>query len=246
MLIDLHAHSSGISRCCRIPFEEVIREALAVGLDGIALTNHYQKSYITDGDFSAFARRYTQEFRNARAFGDTLGCRVFFGAEITMERHNGAHLLLYGIEERFLEENPTLFDLSQETLYRMVKEAGGVVVQAHPYRRQPNLLDPRFLDGVEVNCHPLYGKSDFSDMRTIAEENSLLLTCGGDYHADTYRPKCGVYLPDRLQNGVELGEYLLSADALRLCIHEPNTERPYDYPYERPFKKGIETKKVTP
>lgn len=34
MLIDLHAHSSGIGKCCGIPFEEVLKRALAVGIDG--------------------------------------------------------------------------------------------------------------------------------------------------------------------------------------------------------------------
>ncbi len=234
MLIDMHAHSSGISRCCRIPYDEVIRRALDVGLDGIVLTNHYQKNYVLDGDAAAFAKKYTDEFRSAKAYGDTVGCKVFFGAEVTMERHGGAHLLLYGIDERFIEENPTVFELSQEELYRTVKAAGGTVVQAHPYRGKQNLLDVRFLDGVEVNCHPLYGKSDFEEMLAIARANGLILTCGGDFHADTYRPRCGAYLPDHLQSGVEIGKYLLSAASLKLCIHEPNTEAAYDYLYVRP------------
>ena len=45
MLIDLHAHTSGISRCCRIPIPEVLRQTLDNGMDGIVLTDHYQKSY---------------------------------------------------------------------------------------------------------------------------------------------------------------------------------------------------------
>ena len=118
----------------------------------------------------------------------------------------------------------------------MVKAAGGTVVQAHPYRGKQNLLDVRFLDGVEVNCHPLYGKSDFEDMLAIASANGLILTCGGDFHADTYRPMCGVYLPDHLQSGTEIGKYLLSAPSLKLCIHEPNTEAAYDYLSVRPEK----------
>ena len=233
MLIDMHAHSLGISACCRAPFETVIQNALDIGIDGIILTNHYQKSYVQSGDFKAFAKRYTDEFRLAKAYGDTVGCKVFFGAEITMERYNGAHLLLYGIEDSFIEDNPSLFEFSQEELYRIVKAVGGTIIQAHPYRKTKNLLNVRYLDGVEINCHPLYGKSDFAEMVKIAKENSLLLTCGGDFHADTYRPKCGVYLPDYLQNGKEIGEYLLKTPSLKLCIHEPNTKEPYDYLYIR-------------
>ena len=197
------------------------------------MTNHYDKSYVCDGDCATFARRYIDEFRVARAYGDAVGCRVLFGAEVTMANYEGVHILIYGVDECFVEENPCLFDLSQEELYRIVKNVGGIVVQAHPFRGKKNLLDPRFLDGVEINCHPLYGKSDFSDMLTFAKENNLILTCGGDYHADTYRPKCGVYLPDHLKNNVEIGRYLLDVESLRLCIHEPNTENPQDYLYVR-------------
>ena len=49
MLIDLHAHSSGISRCCKIPAPKVLEISRDLGLDGIVLTNHYQKSYVKDG-----------------------------------------------------------------------------------------------------------------------------------------------------------------------------------------------------
>lgn len=234
MLIDLHAHSSGISHCCRIPYDAVIRTAREVGLDGIVLTNHYPKYYVTDGDYAAFAKRYTEEFRIAKAYGDSVGCKVFFGAEVTMERYGGAHLLLYAIPERFIEENPTLFDWTMEEMYNRVKAIGGTLVQAHPYRKVKNLLPTQYLDGVEVNCHPLYGKSDFADMVEIATESKLILTCGGDYHADTYRPKCGVYLPDDLSDGIELGRYLLEAPSLTLCVHEPNTEKPYAFEWTRP------------
>ena len=234
MLIDLHAHSSGISHCCRIPYDEVIRTAKEAGLGGIVLTNHYPKYYVTDGDYAAFARRYTEEFRLAKAYGDSVGMKVFFGAEVTMERYGGAHLLLYAIPESFIEENPTLFDWTMEEMYNRVKAIGGTLVQAHPYRKVKNLLPTEYLDGVEVNCHPLYGKSDFADMVEIATENHLILTCGGDYHADTYRPKCGVYLPDTLADSVELGRYLVEAPSLTLCVHEPNTEMPVIFHWKRP------------
>ena len=38
MLIDLHAHSSGISRCCKIPAPKVLEVSRDLGLDGIVLT----------------------------------------------------------------------------------------------------------------------------------------------------------------------------------------------------------------
>jgi hypothetical protein len=241
MLIDLHAHSSGISECCEIAYDGAIRAAKEKGLDGIVLTNHYQKAYVKDGDSLAFAKRYIEEFRIAKAYGDSIGFKVFFGAEVTMEKYGGAHLLLYGITEDFLLENSTLFDFTMQEMRDTVKHFNdkAAIVQAHPYRKVKNLLPVEFLDGVEVNCHPLYGKSDFSDMVKIAGESNLILTCGGDYHADTYRPECGVYLPNTLSDSVELGHYLLTSPTLTLHIQEPNTDSPYDFEWKNPLTAHV-------
>ena len=50
MLIDMHAHSSGISTCCRIPAAAVIEAAAEAGIRGLIMTNHYNKSYVQDSD----------------------------------------------------------------------------------------------------------------------------------------------------------------------------------------------------
>ena len=234
MIIDMHAHSSAISPCCLIPCDEVLRRAKEAGLDGIALTNHYQKSYVKGGDATAFAHFYTEEFRKAEAVGETLGMKVFFGAEVTLERYGGAHLLLYGISTDFLISNAEIYDWSLADIRRAVAAQGGAMIQAHPYRKTKHLLDARLLDGVEVNCHPLYGHSFFEEMLVIASENHLILTCGGDYHADTYRPRCGTHLPDDMTNAA-LGKYLVGAEAITLRIQEPNEEQVYEYSYQRPL-----------
>lgn len=70
MLTDLHAHSSGISKCCRIPYNEVIQTALQNGIDAIVLTNHYQSSYIGEDGLDGFVERYIDEYcRSVRSFG---------------------------------------------------------------------------------------------------------------------------------------------------------------------------------
>jgi histidinol phosphatase-like PHP family hydrolase len=43
MLIDLHAHSKGISKCSRIDGIDNIELAKSIGLDGFILTNHNHK-----------------------------------------------------------------------------------------------------------------------------------------------------------------------------------------------------------
>ena len=234
MLIDLHAHTGGISKCCRIPADKVVQAAKDVGLDGIVLTNHYQKDYAPDGDYAAFAARYTQEYHLTRAYGDALGLRVFFGIEVTMARYGGVHLLIYGVEDDFAIRHPALFDLTQKELYDLVKENGGTLIQAHPYRQGVDrMLDLSLLDGIEINCHPLYEGTHLQALADIAAQNALLLSCGGDYHADTRRPHCGVYLPDDVQSSKDICTYLAAAEQITLCVQEVEDTFSHDYVYHR-------------
>lgn len=234
MLIDLHAHSSGISCCCRISFEEVLKQALLRGVDGIVLTNHYQKSYILDNKVTDFVNKYISEFYAAEQYGKKIGCKVFFGVELTMENYTNVHMLIYGVEPEFLLKYPTLFDCTQEELYSIVKANNGILVQAHPFRNNTTVLNVEFLDGVEINCHPLYQKSYSSELSEIALKNKLILTCGGDYHGDTYRAKCGMILPDDIKSSADLRLFLLSDKEKILCVQEPNTD---DYIWLNPKKQ---------
>ena len=211
MLIDLHLHSSAISTCCKISLEDGLTLAKEMGMDGAVLTNHYVKNYVKDDDYAAFARRYMEECKRAVTLGKELGMPVFWGIELTPEYNPKVHLLIYGVGEDFLLRYPTLFDWDLPTIYQRVKEAGGILIQAHPFRYGEHLQELRYLDGVEVNCHPGCADTYLERVYRIADENGLILTCGGDFHKDTVRPLCGMYLPDDLADSKAVAEYLKTA-----------------------------------
>lgn len=237
MLVDLHSHTSGISKCCRIDAKRVIECAEAVGIDGLAITNHYQKSYVIDGDAAEFAERYIEEYNYTANLGKAAGVKIFFGVEVTMEWNCAVHILIYGIDDDFIRDNPTMFEYSQQTLYKKVKEYGGAMIQAHPYRNGSEVIDISALDGVEINCHPMYKNSYSDELLAIAGKNNLTVTCGGDFHADTYRAKCGVYIPNDFSDGIELGKYISEAETVQMCVQEPNEEQIKEITYYRNGKK---------
>lgn len=223
MLIDLHAHSSGISQCCRIPYEQVLKQTLDSGMDGIILTNHYKSYYVQDGCVDDLVERYIAEYHAAEQYGREIGCKVFFGIEVTLDKYPGVDMLIYGVGPEFLREHSYIYGCTQKELYEQVKSDRGILIQAHPFRNT-TMMDTDYLDGVEINCHPLYGNSYSKELLEIAEEKHLIVTCGGDYHADTYRPKCGMFLPDEIGDHEDFREYLLSAGEKKLCIQEPNCD----------------------
>lgn len=223
MLIDMHVHSSGISKCCKIPYDEAIRRARDAGIDAIVLTNHYSDGYVTDGDFDAFAARYVAEYEAAKAYGDSIGYPVFFGIELSYNAMQDAHIPIYGVSPEFVLEHPKLFDYAPETLYALVHARGGIVVQGHPLRHGSTVRDLRYLDGIEMNCHPKYEGPLYESLAPVARENGKFVTCGSDYHGDVpFRPVCGVQFPDGTDSVEKLVEFLTSAKKTELCLCEPD------------------------
>lgn len=231
MLIDLHAHSKGISRCCQIDGKDMVLVTKNAGMDGVILTNHYDKNYLVDeNDVDNFAKRYVDEYYYVKEEGKKIGFKVFFGIEVTMAKHNNIHMLVYGVDPSFVLKYPDLYDYTHQELYELVHKHNGILIQAHPFRKGIDvLLDLKYLDGVEANCHPLYDATHVNKLASIAKNNNLLLTCGGDFHNDTHRPKCGVYLNDDLKDTSEIVSYLKETKEIKLCIQEVKEFETYDY-----------------
>lgn len=234
MLIDMHAHTSGISRCCRADAPEILTIAKNSGLDGIILTNHYQKCYLDGGKASDFAKKYVNEYLYTAECAEKIGIRTAFGAELTPEFDTRIHLLMYDIPFAAVLENPEMWELPLEEIYRLAKGYGGTLIQAHPFRNGATVLNTAFLDGIEVNCHPVYKISYREKIFETAKDADVAVSCGGDFHKDTYRPKCGVYF----ESGTErFGESLLKMNKTRLLVHEPNEDEPIEYIFEKNKKE---------
>jgi predicted metal-dependent phosphoesterase TrpH len=111
VLIDLHTHTRPLSWDSYLTSDELIERARAAGLDGIVLTEH---------DFCW----NLEEVRTLARRHDFL---VLPGIEVNTE---DGHMLVYGVH-RYVYGMHRSHDLAD-----IVEQAGGVMVAAHPYRRQ--------------------------------------------------------------------------------------------------------------
>ena len=224
MLIDMHAHTSGISRCCRTDADGVLRAAKDAGIDGLILCNHYDAGYVDDSGPAAFAEKYIAEYYHTAMVAAEMGMRLYFGVEVTARKHGGAHILVYGMEPSFVLEHPDIYDYTIAEIQEAVHAKGGLVVQAHPFRSNGHVLDTAYLDGVEINCHPLYDATHCERMQEIAHEAKIIVTCGGDYHADTYRAVCGTHFPDEALRYCDLIDHLKNSPEIKMHVHELRTD----------------------
>ena len=176
------------------------------GTDGFVLTNHYAPRHV-DLPFEEWLVKYKNEYETTQKLAQEEGLSTLFGMEVTIERRD---FLIYGLKpDALFESEGPLYDYTLEALYDFVSDRGGLLIHAHPFRCNGSPVDPRLVDGYEINCHPLYGYSFAKEVHELCD-GKMLMTCGSDYHGDTYKPKCGVYLPDDLHTEQDLAAYLKS------------------------------------
>lgn len=229
----MHAHSKGISTCCGKTYRENIDIAKNNGIDALILTNHYTKSYFARyKSVEDFVEQYYVEYENAKAYGESVGVKVYYGVEITLEIDKEAHLLAYGVGKEFLQQHPYVFDYPLEKIYEAVHSCGGILVQAHPFRKQDRLLNTDYLDGIEISCHPKYFTTASSKVKEVAQDKNLIITCGADYHGDvSYRPVCGLLVEETPKDINEIVQILTSNKPKTLLIQELFAEKSEPYSY---------------
>lgn len=111
MLIDLHTHTRPLSHDSLLSPDELIEAAKAAGLDAVCLTEH---------DF-------TWEPDKARELARRHAFTVIPGIEVNTEH---GHIIAFGLD-RYVYGMHRIADLA-----RLIDEAGGALIAAHPHRRQ--------------------------------------------------------------------------------------------------------------
>jgi len=186
---EVHCHTIVSSACGRSLPEEYIPAYKAVGYDGLYITEHfYLGNTCVDRSlpWKDWVHRFCQAYRDAKAAGDKAGLKVFFGWEAT---YDGDDYLIYGLDEEWLTNHPEVITWDQKTQYEAVHAAGGLVVQAHPYRCRGYMpgvnLHPFQCDAWEVANE---GNRPYENTlaKRYAEAHGMLMTAGSDIHKATW------------------------------------------------------------
>lgn len=216
---ETHCHCAQCSMCAQSSAQMMVRAYHAAGYAGLVLTDHFIFGYTAvpkDLPWDQRMRRYYDAYLNAKAVGDTLDFDVIFGIEHAYG--DGKEVLIYGVELDFLLVNPDIPRISLDELVQRVHEAGGIVIQAHPYRNRYYVnmsVQPRadIVDGIEVfNAGNAPGE-DPQALR-LAKTKDFIMTCGGDIHSaeDGRIGSAGVVLPYRVKTSKDFADALKRRD----------------------------------
>lgn len=217
-LYEMHQHTEICSKCGRANPEELVHALKEDGFAGVVITNHFYHGN-TGVDrglcWADFVKVYEQSYLAAKAEGDKIGVDVLFG----MEEHvgNSKEVLIYGVHPQFFYDHPELRSCDLKMIYDLVHAAGGLVVQAHPFRargyiKNPKLrLDPKLLDGIEVhNACNKPGENE--EALALAKEHGLIIVSGSDSHSSAFEDRFGISCEHRITTEEELVSVLKSGD----------------------------------
>jgi predicted metal-dependent phosphoesterase TrpH len=160
--LDLHVHSRELSGCAKSSAEEMILAAIERGIDGLVFTDH---------DRLIPPQRVEELQRTYSPFA------IYGGIEVTV---SAEHVLVLGLSDSCLETR----HWSYPDLRTFVRDAGGYLVLAHPYRYRDTIeidigtYPPDAIELHSKNIRP----TDEHRIRALAQSVGAQLVCNSDAH----------------------------------------------------------------
>lgn len=215
-LYETHCHCSQCSRCAISTSQEMVRAYHQAGYAGLVLTDHFifgNTAVDRDLPWPERMQRYYDAYLDAKAAAQRLDFDVIFGIEHAYG--DGKEVLIYGVGLDFLLANPDIPALSLDAFVKRIHAAGGVVIQAHPYRNRPYVnmaVGPRadLVDGIEIYNACNRPGEDLQALELSKQKDSYILTSGGDIHSaqDGRIGAAGILLPCRVREEKEFAAAL--------------------------------------
>ncbi len=221
--IDIHVHSSEVSRCSHTSSQDMAIACRNAGYDAIAITDHFYGKANADQTMSWEQRVHHQfeGYRRAKEIGDKIGLKVFAGFEFP---DHGSDFLVYGIYEDFLLSHPEIFDIEIIDFLKLIRESGGFIVHAHPlriskYTKSKGMhLYPEFVDAIEVyNGAQGEARGKFQTIaneyaKFYADQTDLIQTGASDSHNADLLYGGGILTSKLPENVYELIDIIKSRD----------------------------------
>ena len=226
---EIHMHTYESSACGKTHARDYIRPLIEKGYDGIIITDHFFRGNTRPDrnlPWPEYIDEYCRGYEEAKDEGDKLGFKVFFGWE---ECFRPDEFLVYGLDKDWLKEHPEMLTWDHKTYYEKIREAGGCVVGAHPFRERGYVtrvnLHPFQCDAMEVSN---FGNPPYQDILAynFCKDRGILMTSGTDMHdvrvlEDT---PCGMLFDEPLNSIGDFVKCILSGKGFTPMIPDDRRE----------------------
>ncbi len=212
---ELHCHDNTMNHCGRWTPQEMVQAYSKLGYTGIVLTNHFFNNGSCKSPntlpWKERVETYYHDYEIVKEEGEKLGLDVFFAFEYSANsfyqedlsplseekidclKHKdaltGCDFLIYGLDKEWLlSKDDSILKMPVNDFMKMVKDEGGTVIHAHPFRLELSYMDhislfPKYTDGVEIfNGNPNTIGRGNRLAKAYAEEYGFFPTAGTDAH----------------------------------------------------------------
>ena len=214
---ELHAHTKETSNCGEVPAAELIEAYINAGYSTVVITDHlsthtyFRYDYVNmswDEKIDVFVRGWKAAKQAAKS-----RINVLFGMELRFDMDNVDNdYLVFGIDEKFLRNNGDLINMNIKSFSKLAHENGLIIFQAHPFRVNMRISDPKYLDGIEVYNACVRHNSNNDIAEAWADKYGLLKSSGSDYHRPEDVGKGGIITETPITDNTELIKTLLSGE----------------------------------
>jgi hypothetical protein len=224
--LELHCHSRDVSDCATCSAEDEIRIYREAGYSGIVTTNHinrYSFKGLEDAPWEDKVAYFMVGYEKLKAaagdgFDVLLGCEINLSPLGTLPRelqdsgwtdYVPNDYLVYGVTEDWLLQTGDVRTLSLKALSASAREAGFLIVHAHPFRAGTVMRDPDLFDGYEVyNGGRAQANNDLAE--AWSDLRGKIKTSGSDFHHPHDVPTGGILTEERIRDNGTLLRILRS------------------------------------
>ncbi|SEL12202.1 MULTISPECIES: PHP domain-containing protein [unclassified Butyrivibrio] len=226
-LYETHLHTMEASACSITPAGDYIEYMMDLGYSGLIVTDHFFNGNSCIPRVLPWENRveqYCSGYEHALDAADGLDFTVMFGIEFNFE---GDEYLLYGVDKNWLLENEDIMEKSRKEVYDLVHQAGGIMIQAHPYRERGYLsaihLTPSVCDGAEI-----YNSNNPDWQNALgylfAKEHNFLMSAGSDIHSFPQLSMGAMSFPYKINNIDEYVKAFMAGDGTPMIRINPESK----------------------
>lgn len=215
---ETHLHTAETSACARASAAEQVDFYAEMGYAGIIVTDHFLNGNTTvprEGlSWKEKIEKFCEGYVNALKHGKQVGLDVFFGWEAS---YGGTDFLTYGLSPKWLLENEKIMDMPYWEYLNYVRDEGGLIVHAHPFREAEYIkggikLKPRDVAAVEIiNAN----RTEFENRmaKEYAKNYNIPHFAGSDNHAAYAQKKlAGIKTKEKIESILDFVDIIQNGD----------------------------------
>ena len=202
-LIETHLHTKEVSKCAHLYAAETAELYHKAGYHAIVVTDHYNQDTWDYLDINAQAEsnvmpRFTAGYHALKESAGQYGIKVILGAELRFNENKNDYLL-YNFPEEMLARPREVMAMGAAAFSKLAREAGALMIQAHPFRRGCVPVDPMLIDGAEIyNANPrhlAHAHNELAQAIARREGKGFIRTAGSDSHRTEDTARSGLRSP---------------------------------------------------